>query len=255
MTSAVRQAFDRAAISYDAAAVLQRDVCEALAARLPATLKDGRRLLDAGCGTGYGGRLLAQRWPQHPLVLADFACAMLGVARSQPQSGDAAVCADVHQLPFAPASFELYWSSLTLQWCDLARSLAEAARVVAPGGHLVFSTLGPDTFAEIAAAFAGIDAHRHVLQFASPQSVEAALVATGWRNVQIRRQRFTVHYPDLSSLLRAIKDVGASELGAQRRTALLGRRAWQLAQQRYEAHRTDAGLPAHYDVLLCTAAR
>ena len=58
----IRESFDRAAATYDAAAVVQRRVCDRLLAEFkqpsPAT---PRRILDAGCGTGYAARLLRRR--------------------------------------------------------------------------------------------------------------------------------------------------------------------------------------------------
>ncbi|HEX5804147.1 MAG TPA: malonyl-[acyl-carrier protein] O-methyltransferase BioC, partial [Azospira sp.] len=77
----IRDAFARAAAGYDAAAVLQREVCARLLAALTTpdalTTLDAvpAAILDAGCGTGYGARLLHGRWPQAALVAADFAAA------------------------------------------------------------------------------------------------------------------------------------------------------------------------------------
>jgi malonyl-CoA O-methyltransferase len=59
----VRESFERAAVSYDGAAVLQRQVCDHLLATLD-PLPEPASILDAGCGTGYGARLLRARWPQ-----------------------------------------------------------------------------------------------------------------------------------------------------------------------------------------------
>lgn len=207
-------------------------------------------MLDAGCGTGYGAKLLAERWPAAALVLADFAPAML--------AGNAdrglAVCADIEALPFQDATFELYWSSLAVQWCDLPRSFAEAARSLAPGGRLALSTLGPGTFAEIGAAFASVDPHRHVLDFLPPEAVHAACAAAGLRDIVVEREAVAIHYPDLKTLLRAIKAIGAQGV-ANRRPTLLGKSAWRRIEADYERHRSSAGLPATYDVIYCTAQR
>ena len=57
----VRESFDRAAATYDAAAVVQRRVCD----RLLEALRDAApaHILDAGCGTGYGAQCLRLRFP------------------------------------------------------------------------------------------------------------------------------------------------------------------------------------------------
>lgn len=252
----IRRAFDRAADSYDQAAALQRQVCDALESSLPPG--DGQLpagfLLDAGCGTGYGAGLLAHRYPGHPLLLADFAPAMLARAR-EGDNGGLPLCADLEHLPLDAGGAALYWSSLAVQWCDLGHSLKEAARVLAPGGVLAFSTLGPGTFAELGEAFAGIDSHRHVLPFAPPATCGEAMLGAGFQELRVERRKLQIFYPDLRSLLRAIKDIGANQVGGARRTGFLGKAAWKTVEARYERHRSAAGLPATYDVVLCTAVK
>ncbi len=254
----IRLAFDRAASTYDSAAELQRRICDQLIEKLagwqPAAAHTTHpRLLDAGCGTGYGARLLAARWPNAQLLLADFAPAMLASSRRE-LPGAWPVCADIEALPFAAASFALYWSSLTVQWCDLQRSIDEATRSLTTGGRLALTTLGPATFAEIGAAFASVDQHPHVLDFVEPEAVRAACQAAGLRDIEIGRAPLALHYPDLKSLLRGIKAIGAQGV-ANRRPALLGKAAWQRIEAHYEQYRSAAGLPATYDVIYCTARR
>lgn len=244
----VRRSFDRAAETYDTAATLQRRVCrllfDAIADAAP------RRILDAGCGTGHALGLLAERWPDAEIVPADFAPAMLEAA------GGAGVCADIEALPFAPAAFDLYWSSLTFQWCDAERAAREAARVLAPGGRFAASSLAPGTLTELEAAFAGIDAHRHVLEFAPAEALADACAAAGLTAIRVERRPLRLHYPDLRALLHGLKALGANQVGrGGRRPGLMGKRAWAEVVARYEALRGPAGLPATYEVILCTASR
>jgi malonyl-CoA O-methyltransferase len=270
LKSRVRDSFDRAADTYDAAAVVQRRVCQRLLDELElrhaATLA-APRILDAGCGTGYGARLLHARWPGAVIANADFAPAMLALARASRNRRDdgdenydsdanATYCAaDIEHLPFAAASFDVWWSSLAIQWCQPTAVFAEAARVLRPGGALAVSTLGPRTFAELDDAFAGIDAHRHTLAFCDPATIAGALAHAGFSDVRIVRETHAVHYPDLKTLLRAVKAVGAHNVGDGARSGMLGRRAWQRVEAAYEAHRSAAGLPASYDVILAYAIR
>ncbi|HQO28733.1 MAG TPA: malonyl-ACP O-methyltransferase BioC [Accumulibacter sp.] len=245
----VRESFDRAAASYDAAASLQRLVCEQLlAAFQPASVP--QCVLDAGCGTGYGLRLLRQRWPQTHLVGLDFAPAMLQLAR---QDADALIAADVETLPCADGSFDVWLSSLTVQWCDAARTFREAARVLRPGGHLAVSTLGPQTFHELRAAFGVIDDYRHTLTFSEPAAISDALQDAGFSNIDLCRQTQCVHYSDLKTLLHAVKAIGANSVGDGARSSLFGKRAWRAVQNAYESFRTSEGLPARYDVLIAYA--
>lgn len=242
----VRQSFDRAAGSYDAAATLQRQVCALLLGQLadPAPI----HALDAGCGTGYGRSMLSSRWPGLRVTAADFAPAMLAAAGG-------GVCADIQALPFATGCFDCYWSSLTIQWCDPRRALAEAARVLVPGGRLAISSLAPGTLRELDQAFAGSDDHRHVLEFTPAAELAIAASAAGLTEVRIEQPVVRLHHPQLASLLRELKALGANQVGAGRRRSLMGRGAWRAIETRYEQLREPDGLPATFEVILCTARK
>src|SRR5574342_896722 len=168
----VRRAFERAAASYDQAAVLQREICERMLSRLDYIRHEPRTLLDAGAGTGYGTRRLAGRYPAATVAAMDFSHGML--ARSQEaspwwrrfvpvQRAIARVCGDLESLPIRAGWADMVWSTSTLQWCnDLPRALAEVHRVLAPGGLFMFSTYGPDTLKELRQAFGEADGYSHV---------------------------------------------------------------------------------------------
>lgn len=248
----VRAAFDRAAVTYDAAAVVQRRVCDRLLDELECGNRAAPQILDAGCGTGYGARQLRARWPTAQITGVDFAPAMLGFAR---RDTDVCCAADIERLPFPDARFQLWWSSLTIQWCATDAVFAEAARVLQAGGQLALSTLGPGTFGELRDAFAGVDQHRHTLPFSEVNQITAALAAAGFREVTTHREKHTVHYPDLKTLLRAVKAIGAHNVGDGARSGMMGRGAWQQVEAAYERQREAAGLPATYDVILCYATK
>jgi len=247
----VRESFDRAATSYDEAAVLQRQVCAQLLAGF-APHPAPTYVLDAGCGTGYGARLLRRRWPSAEIIAVDFAPAMLTFARAD---ADLCCAADIEALPCRDASVSTWWSNLTVQWCNLDQVCREAQRVLCPAGQLALSTLGPATFHELREAFAGIDRHHHTLTFSEPTVIEQALNRAGFADIQLHRQTMDLHYPNLKTLLRAVKDIGANTVGEGARSGLLGHSAWQRVQAAYERHRAPAGLPARYDVILAYARK
>lgn len=264
----IRASFDRAAATYDSAADIQREVVRQLLQRLDDTAGAAAdtpapaRLLDAGCGTGYGSGLLQARWPQAELIGVDFAAAMVRsmlaapAASRSPASGQRhGLVADIEALPLAAGSIALWWSSLAMQWANPQRCLSEAARVLAPGGRLALSTLGPDTFVELRQCFAGIDPHRHTLDFESPARLQQALVACGFVDITLCRHALQTHHPDLKQLLGAIKAIGANSLGPGRRSGMMGRKTWAALVNAYETCRQTAGLPTTYDVILVTARR
>ena len=157
--ASVRRAFERAAGTYDSAAVLQREVGQRMAERLGIVRLDPAAILDAGCGTGEALGELHARYPRAQLVGLDLAYPMLQAARrrdltaradahplvrrllgaftAMARGGPGLVCADVCRLPLGARSVDLVWSNLTLQWVDeLPLALAEFHRVLKVGGLL-----------------------------------------------------------------------------------------------------------------------
>lgn len=253
----IRAAFERAAHSYDQAAMIQREICTRLAAFGEGLVPGGGDadgwVLDAGCGTGFGVESLRRLRPGGRIVGLDLAPAMLGRARMRAgrDGGFEPVCADLEHLPLAAASIDLLWSSLAVQWCRPGRVFEELGRVLAPGGIGLVATLGPDTLWELRDAFASVDDARHTIDFhTDAQWVEAARAA----GLEVeRRERCALHAraADLRGLLRDIKAIGAATIDGGRRRTPLGRQAWLAVSARYERHRlADGLLPATYDTIL-----
>ncbi len=242
---AVAKRFHNAADHYDALAHIQRQAASLLARHLPQNPLQGLTL-DAGCGTGHA---LVTHLPANTIAL-DFAPAM---AKRASAHTPRAICGDIEHLPLASHSLALYWSSLAWQWCSPHAAFVDAARVLKPGGHLLVATLGPATLIELRAAFAAIDHARHVIDFASSDTLTQAATHTGFTDIQLEHHTLTAWHPDLPTLLRALKQLGAAEVGPLRRRGLMGKHAWQTLTQNYERHRTPQGLPASYDLILLTA--
>ena len=246
----VRQSFERAAPTYDSAASVQRHICHHLADCLPA-MPPVSRLLDAGCGTGYAQALLQTRFPVAHAVALDLSAGML-------QRITAPCCrlaGDLEHLPLADASIDLYWSSLAVQWCDLAKTLAEAWRVLKPGGQLALASLGPATFHELRTAFADVDDYRHTLAFHTPAEIAQIATDAGLVAVDVQKGTEIAHYADFKTLLKAVKAIGANQLGSGRRTSLMSRTTFSRAEMAVETLRTPAGLPLTYDVTYLTARK
>ena len=256
----VRRSFEQAAQHYDHAAVLQREVCNRMFERLDYIKHQPGTILDAGSGTGYGTRQLTARYPQARIVALDLALSMLQVARQhtpwwQRRLSFVAsnrvnyVCADWERLPLPANSVEMIWSNLTLQWCDLERSVKEAQRVLKTGGLFMFSTFGPDTLQELRNAFHGLDGHTHVNRFIDMHDVGDCLSHGGFADPVMDMEKITMTYPDVATLLSDLKAIGAHNVTQGRRPGLMGKTAWRSMLQRYEALRNNGKLPATYEVV------
>jgi len=207
--------------------------------------------LDAGCGTGYVSRLLASQSEVSQITALDHALSMCQETRLP-----RVICGDLESLPIQGACQQSYCSSLAWQWTNPTQSAAEAYRVLRHKGGLAVATLGPQTLMELDQAFTGTDQYPHVLGFRSPEEYRHALEAAGFEHIVILRKIHKVHGPDVASLIRNIRTLGAGELGGQRRRpGLLGKKAWQLIQANYETMREPQGLPLSYDALYLYAIK
>ncbi|MCZ6524203.1 MAG: methyltransferase domain-containing protein, partial [Alphaproteobacteria bacterium] len=119
---AVRRHRERAAPSFAGHRFLVAEVAERLADRLSDVTREFAEALDLGCHSGQLAAALKGRGGIRRLVQADLAEAMVRRA-----TGARVVC-DEELLPFAPASFDLILSVLSLHWVnDLPGALAQIA--------------------------------------------------------------------------------------------------------------------------------
>ena len=250
---AVVQAFDRASESYDAAAALQERVRNELVARLVELKIEPARILDLGAGTGHASRALKRRYPKSLTVAADIAPGMLMRAKAQSRwlRRFERVRADAYTLPFRDGAFDVVFSSLMLQWCDdLDGVFAEIARVLKPGGVLLFSTFGPGTLAELRDAWGASDAPgNHVNHFFDPHALGSALMHAGLSEPVLDVDRTVIGYPDVLTLMRELKAIGAHNVTAGRARGLTGRKRLAAMTQAYETLRREGNLPATYEII------
>jgi malonyl-CoA O-methyltransferase len=246
-----RRAFDRAAVHYDRAAVVQAQVRDDLLRRLELTALAPRVVLDAGSGTAHGARALKRRYPRAQVVAVDFAPGMLRAAVRQQswRRKFARVCADAAALPLAAASVDLVFSNLLLPWCDPERVLAEFRRVLAPRGLLTFTSLGPDTLRELRGAWASVDADAHVHHFVDMHDLGDALVRAGFAAPVLDVERYAVTYADGRALMSDLKRTGAHNAAPGRPRGLTGRGKLAAMLRAYEPHRQDGRLPATVEVV------
>ncbi len=137
--SLVREMYDRWAGAYDPRPhnPLMLAEQQAMQARLPALR--GQCVLDLACGTGRYSALAAAAGAR-AIVAADFSMAML----SRVTAGFR-VRAELTRLPFRDSIFDTVICGLALGHArDLEVSLREIARVLRPGGALVYSDFHPE---------------------------------------------------------------------------------------------------------------
>jgi malonyl-CoA O-methyltransferase len=240
----VRRAFDAAASSYDASAVVQGLVARRLAVRLGALEWPERpRILEIGCGTGLLSAALRERIGPAHWTFTDLSPAMLAACRDRLAPADDADFRIMDgELPdLADGQFDLIAASFAFQWFeDLPAALRRLSHLLAPGGRLAFATLAEDTLQEWRTAHAELGLQAGVPQLPSLAELEAMRPARLFGALDDER---IVHVEsDGRAFARGLKEIGASEPPEGRRP--LGAAQMKRVLAAFEA----AGAAASYHV-------
>jgi malonyl-CoA O-methyltransferase len=251
----LQHSFGRAAAGYAEVAMLQRESesrlleqLEVLEDRVPA------RILDVGSGPGRASGVMTGRWPKREVVAMDIALPMLGEVPRHTRFWRPVrrVCAEATNLPFADGSFDVVFSNMCMQWVpDLPAALAEFRRVLKPEGLLLFTSFGPDTLTELRYAYleAG-ETDPPLSPLAAIQQVGDALVSAGFRNPVLERENFNLSYPDVKSLMRELRAIGANDARSRRARGLGGKQRQKRMIAAYERLRgPDGQLPSTWEVI------
>ena len=236
---AVKKFFNRAAKSYDNAAILHQEVQSRLLERLQYMRHQPATIVDIGCGTGSALRALQKTYPRAQVHAVDIASEMLQQARGQYRllSRKRLVVADLEQLPFAERSFDLVFSSLALPWCsDLKAALKEMARIARPGALLLFTSFGPATLRELAASWQALDAYPHVHRFIDMHDVGDAMMAAGFAQPVVDAETIRVEYRQFRDLLDDLHNTGASNADLGRRRGLTTPALLHALERSYREH-------------------
>jgi 2-polyprenyl-3-methyl-5-hydroxy-6-metoxy-1,4-benzoquinol methylase len=111
-----------------------------------AALAAGRRVLDAGCGTGYGAAILSDAGARH-VVGVDIASAVVEAARSNETAMLTFERGDIARLSYPDASFDLVTCFEVIEHVpDPGAVLGELARVLGPSGVLAISSPNADRY-------------------------------------------------------------------------------------------------------------
>ncbi len=175
----------------------------------------GTRLLDIACGSGYAANVAAQRGAE--VSGLDASEALIAIARARTPAGDFRV-GDMFALPFADGSFDVA-TSFNGIWQGCEAALAEARRVVRPGGLVGFTFWGAPKRLGLLPYFAAL------MELSPAEHVEATINQAGTGRPGVAEQMLTDagltlagrgtaevvnELPDLDLAVRALAAAGPS---------------------------------------------
>jgi malonyl-CoA O-methyltransferase len=236
--------FTRAAQDYDRHAQAQARISQKLSGYLPVLTAPQTSVLEIGCGTGIFSAELRHKYPNAHLTLNDFSKEMIDRCREKlPESENTRYClGDAEKLTTDPLlrdrRYDLIVSNLTFQWFtqQSATIAAYRANLLMPGGMLLFSSLGEETFGA---------------WFESLKEAGAPIFANFSHNPPpktdykfFERFQMVENYPDGLAFLKNVKGVGAH--GSKGQTPIsrsILEKAIRIFEEKYRA-------VAVYDVII-----
>lgn len=220
-------------------------------------------VLDLACGPGTMASVMARIAPSVDVVAVDLSVGMLHRAAREVTAHRVGRCAvaamDAHLLGFVDRAFGMVLCGSALDsFPDPGRALAEAHRVLRPGGTLGL-WVAPQwwwqgdprwTWHDDLLACLGVDAGEVPSGMATPAALRQMLQAAGFQDVQVRADELGLWFPDAEAWWRwtwshgfrqVLERLSADQLSAYREASL--------------TRIGHGGIEARMEALIATAAR
>jgi len=255
----VRKHRDRAARNFGTHSALFTESADLLLERLNDIRQEFRTVLDLGAHTGQLAKHFSAQG-EAPAVAADISEKMLATGLGSFHR----VVADEECLPFAPESFDLVISNLSLHWVnDLPGALLQIKNILRPGGLFLAAFIGGNSLPELRNCL--LDAEIAVSGGASPRfsptitmaSASALLQRAGFSLPVTDMEKITFVYPDAFALMHELRGMGETNAGQHRlrhftRRAIFMEMA-KLYDERFAA--TGGGVTAEFELLFVHGVR
>jgi malonyl-CoA O-methyltransferase len=237
--------FSAHAVQYDDLAKAQRSIAlDGLTSLSPTQ----GVLLDIGCGTGSVTHHLMAYSPR--IIGLDLAQGMVRYAQEKVKDNELSwLVGDAEQLPIQTASISRVFSSMALQWCmPIEQALSEVNRVLMLGGSGIVNLMIEGSFHELEQCWKHTEQTSNLHPFISLSTLsrtieKLAIDATIWV------QEYSTWHPDVISMLRSIKNIGAGTPLSSATTNNLSLTGFRQLESAFATKYVEGkGLPLTYQV-------
>jgi len=210
--------------------------------------------LDLGCHTGGMGSKLKENKLAANIVYCDSSGAMMG------RADGIKVIADEELLPFAPLSFNLISSSMSLHWVnDLPGALIQMRKCLKPDGFFIATMPGIETLKELRHCLMEAEIEitggtaPHISPFADVKTLGQLLQRAGFARPVADSEVVQVSYPDMFAILTDLKNMGERN-ALIKRSKFLRRKVLEVAAEKYKTLYSDeeGGILATVEIITIT---
>ncbi|MBF0194407.1 MAG: methyltransferase domain-containing protein [Magnetococcales bacterium] len=179
-----------------------------------------KHILNFGERSGLLTADLRKKWPKAKVTTATMAQA--AAIHAAPYHGfirktrQPAIVTGDRLLPFKRNSFDVVISNMALHWCNNQKAtLREMRRVLKPGGAFLMSMAGGESLQELKVCLADEDKLRwgkawpRLPQLPDMHSFGDLLASSGFYQTIVDRDPIQAPFPDLNTLLKGLKKMGA----------------------------------------------
>jgi NADH dehydrogenase [ubiquinone] 1 alpha subcomplex assembly factor 5 len=211
--------------------------------------------LDIGCHTGELSRALQGSGKSGTLIQMDISGTMLSQASGLRVQGDEEL------LPFAPASFDLIISALSLHWVnDLPGTLIQLRKALKPGGVFMAALLGGNSLTELRQVMMAVEMAEdsgispHISPFIDIKDAGALLQRAGFSMPVADSETITVTYENIFRLMHDLRGMGETSALMQKRNYALPKRNLALMAEQYQQQfpAEDGRIHLTFDVITMT---
>ena len=254
----IRKAFSDAAMQYDVLAGLHKEIGRELIKK-NISRENTNTILDVGMGTGWLTGKLSFYFPESKVVGIDFAPGMIKAAKDSEHTFTM-IQADALELPFKNNSYDLVISNLVYQWVSpLNRAFGSVTRILKDGGVFSMTAFGYNTFTELFQSINHVLVQKNdgkpynIKRLCTFDNIKETLAGAGFKNINVDYETIKVHFPDMMSLVKWIKGIGANTIP---RDFFIGKDLLSAAEEYYKTHFTEKlGVVATFEVIWAQAQK